>query len=50
MAVNIGSTCAKDTCIDSIYAVGAWIRFTNVENASTEGIYARNASIRGVEL
>ena len=49
MAVGIGSTCARDTCIGSTCTAGAWIRCVGVGGAFTRGICARNAFVEGLD-
>ncbi len=49
MAAGIGSTYARDTCINSTCAMGTWIGYTGVASACTGGICAKSASVGGVE-
>ena len=49
MAAGIRSTCTKDTCIGSTYAVGTWIGCAGVGGACIRSICAKSASLGGVK-
>lgn len=49
VAVGIGSTCVKNTHINSIYITSAWIRFISIKGTSIRGICVKKIFIKGVQ-
>lgn len=49
MAAGIRNTCARDACIGSTSATGAWIRCASIESACIKDICAKNTFVGGVE-
>lgn len=49
MTSDIRSTCAKDTCISSIYTLGIWIRCVGIEDTCTKFIYTNSIFVGGIE-
>lgn len=49
VTADIGSTCTKDTCISSTYAVGSLIGYVGIGVANTGSICARSAFVGDVE-
>ena len=49
MAINIESTCARDTCIGNTCIMGIWIRCSDIRDAYTKVIYTKSAFVGSIE-